>query len=442
MGRLVLRALRDHPLRAVLSCATIVVGVAFFVATASLIETTRAASSAATSQSYPGAAVVIEGLPVSSGLPGLAGRAPLPSSLRATVAALPALGRVSGQSLGNVELLTPDRVLLGQSSSAPTGTSFGSSPGLEPASLIMGHPPRSGDEMVVDSSTFDHQHWALGQRVPVASSQRERTFRVVGVMQGGLASSAATSSLAGFSPATAQRLFNLADRFTLLVATARPGFSDAVAARETQKALGRRYQVLTHQQFSAQQHALPATSGSGVNGVLGDLVVVALFVALMVIANAFTIVVAQRRRELALLRCLGASRSQVGNLVVVEAVLVGLLGSLAGLGVGVGAAALLRELPLASLAPLRSVPLQVGLPTLILGVVLGVTVAAVGSLVPAIKAAHIPRSSLFTNRATRDRTLPVGRPSPVCWAASAFSGWPPASCFDHPWCSPWEPSSS
>ena len=209
-------------------------------------------------------------------------------------------------------------------------------------------------------------------------------------MQGGLASSAATSSLAGFSPATAQRLFNLADRFTLLVATARPGFSDAVAARETQKALGRRYQVLTHQQFSAQQHALPATSGSGVNGVLGDLVVVALFVALMVIANAFTIVVAQRRRELALLRCLGASRSQVGNLVVVEAVLVGLLGSLAGLGVGVGAAALLRELPLASLAPLRSVPLQVGLPTLILGVVLGVTVAAVGSLVPAIKAAHIP----------------------------------------------------
>ncbi|MFD4181157.1 ABC transporter permease [Rhodococcus sp. NPDC058514] len=117
---------------------------------------------------------------------------------------------------------------------------------------------------------------------------------------------------------------------------------------------------------------------------------IALLVGTFIIYNTFSMIVAQRLRELALLRAIGASRQQVGRSVVLEALIVGLLGSAVGIAAGVGLAYGLRALLNTFDVGLPSGPLQLQPRTIIVALVIGVLVTVVSAYAPARRAAKVP----------------------------------------------------
>lgn len=117
---------------------------------------------------------------------------------------------------------------------------------------------------------------------------------------------------------------------------------------------------------------------------------IALLVGTFIIYNTFSMIVAQRLRELALLRAIGASRKQVGRSVVLEALVVGVIGSVLGLAAGVGLAYGLRGLLNAFDLGLPEGPLQVAPRTIIVALVLGVLVTVVSAYAPARRASKVP----------------------------------------------------
>ncbi|QKT10849.1 ABC transporter permease [Rhodococcus sp. W8901] len=117
---------------------------------------------------------------------------------------------------------------------------------------------------------------------------------------------------------------------------------------------------------------------------------IALLVGTFIIYNTFSMIVAQRLRELALLRAIGASRKQVGRSVVFEALIVGVIGSALGIAAGIGLAYGLRGLLNAFDLGLPDGPLQVAPRTIIVALVLGVIVTVVSAYAPARRAAKVP----------------------------------------------------
>ncbi|GAA3194294.1 hypothetical protein GCM10020255_095370 [Rhodococcus baikonurensis] len=117
---------------------------------------------------------------------------------------------------------------------------------------------------------------------------------------------------------------------------------------------------------------------------------IALLVGTFIIYNTFSMIVAQRLRELALLRAIGASRAQVGRSVVTEALVVGLIGSIIGLLGGIGLAYGLRSLLNTFDVGLPEGPLQVGARTIIVALVVGVVVTTLSAYAPARRASKIP----------------------------------------------------
>src|SRR5258708_10084769 len=128
----------------------------------------------------------------------------------------------------------------------------------------------------------------------------------------------------------------------MIEAAGSTGVSSASLARRIRDALGSGYTVRTGAEQASHLAGAVRGAVSVVGAAVGVFAVIALIVAGLLIANIFTITVAQRARELALLRCVGASRVQAARLVLAEAAVIGLAGGITGLFGGVGLAAVLR----------------------------------------------------------------------------------------------------
>ena len=166
--------------------------------------------------------------------------------------------------------------------------------------------------------------------------------------------------------------------------------ADSLAAR-LQGVLGPSYRVLTRSDFSAVLAAQASRSLLSFSTTLTVLVAIALIVGAFIIFNAFSHVVAQRRRELALLRCLGASRAQLALVVTGEAAAVGLVASVLGLQLwGLVSAVVLRDLVQASGTVLPTGPLQLHWSSALICLAAGTGVAVVASIVPAEQAGRVP----------------------------------------------------
>ena len=182
MWRVVFRSHQRHPLRLVLVCLAISVGVAFLAGTFILTDTDHQSVSATSEQAYGHVSVAVQGHRSSSNLPGLAGFVPVPESVLATVRGVPGVAQSQGEVDGYAQLVGADGTLIGGNSSTAKGISVGPVPNLRPFVLDAGRLPSSPAEVVVDAHTFASQGWHLGQSVRVATSQPTRRFTVVGTV--------------------------------------------------------------------------------------------------------------------------------------------------------------------------------------------------------------------------------------------------------------------
>jgi putative ABC transport system permease protein len=274
--------------------------------------------------------------------------------------------------------------------------------------LREGRGPTAESEIAINAATAKAAGLHVGDQAGVLTLQPKKTFTVVGIFgySGGRDSIGGALEIAFTEPVAQQLMLGEKGVFSSIDVRAGPGTTpdqlrDAIAA-----AVGPDYQVKTGEQLRAQAADGLKKGLSFFNNVLIGFAGVALFVGTFLILNTFSIIVAQRTRELALMRALGGSRKQVIGSVLTEAFVIGLLASIlglaAGIGVGVGLAWLFGNVGGSALELAG-----VGVPAaaIIGAFAVGILVTMVAALLPALRASRIPPIAALQESATPDRPL-------------------------------------
>jgi putative ABC transport system permease protein len=275
---------------------------------------------------------------------------------------------------------------------ADNGTAVGLDPSadqsLNPLQLVAGRWPRGG-EIAIDKTTADKHHFQLGQTVGAFADGPVHRYRVSGIVRFGSVDSIGSATISVFDLATAQRLFDKQRKLDLIRVQAKEGVSDAELVRQIRPLLSATTQVKTAAAQASSDSKDTQTGVDAIRYILLAFAGIALFVGGFVIANTLAITVAQRMRELATLRTLGASRRQVLGSVVLEAGVVGLVGSIVGLFLGLAIAVGLKAFLAATGFELPGGGIVFSSRTILISLAAGPLIALLASLRPALRATRI-----------------------------------------------------
>lgn len=332
--------------------------------------------------------------------------APIPASVVETVRAMPGVAEAHG-----MVMVDGARVIGANGKVVP---SFGP-PQLgsnwlgedELIELREGRGPIADHEIAVNALVAKAAKIKIGDRVGVLTLEPKREFTLVGIWgySGGRDSIGGVQEVA-FTERVAQELMlGEPGMYSTITVRAEDGVDpadlrDAIAAR-----LGDGFVVKTGEQLSAESSASFREALSFFNKILLGFAAVALFVGVFLILNTFSIIVAQRTRELALLRAIGASRRQVINSVLVEAAVIGLLASALGLGAGIGVGILMAYLFGRTIGGLELASVGVPLAAVVSAFAVGLLVTMVAAALPALRASRVPPVAAMQDIAHPDRPL-------------------------------------
>ena len=274
--------------------------------------------------------------------------------------------------------------------------------------LIKGRAPTKPNEVAVNQSTADNNA-GIGSKITVHDPSRDGaksiTLTVVGVLSPGARTTATPTSpeiylmdasLASISGQSgASILYVNSDRRATQV------------VQDVSKAVGTTVTVRTANDERAHQADQASHGFAAITTFMGAFAVIALAVAAMVIVNTFTILVAQRTRSLALARCIGATRKQVQRSVLRETLIAGLIGSVAGTALGIGATQLMLMGLKASGSPIDA-SVSVTVMSCVIPILVGVVVTTLAALRPARRATKVaPVAAL--QPVTETPTRQIGR---------------------------------
>jgi putative ABC transport system permease protein len=395
--RVALRGLLGRKLRAALTAFAVVIGVAMVSGTFVLTDTIKAAFSTVFTTVYRNTDAVITGKSaISTDNNGNAPTTPsLPASLLTKVRALPQVAQASGSISDSAQLVGRDGKVI--SSGGAPGLAFSYSPEGEhfnPLTLISGRFPNGPDEVDIDSSTASKHDYKLGQQIGVVARGPVDKFRIVGTVEIGGVSSLGGATMAIFTLPRAQQLFDKEGKYDQISVAARQGYTRQEVVNAIKPLLGPSAQVRTGQ--GQAQQATKDTSGF--LNIFQDFLLafggIALFVGSFVIANTLSITIAQRTRELATLRTLGASRRQVLGSVLIEAFVVGALASVVGLFLGLLLAKGLNSLLVSFGINLPQTSTVFKTRTIIVALAVGIVVTMLAALRPALRATRVAPISL------------------------------------------------
>ncbi|MEU5940173.1 FtsX-like permease family protein [Micromonospora sp. NPDC047548] len=273
--------------------------------------------------------------------------------------------------------------------------------------LREGREPRADDEIVVNGALAKAAKVKVGDRVGVLTLEPKKEFTLVGVFgYSGDRDSLGGANEVAFTTPVAQRLMlGEPDVFTNISVKAADGVGEAALRDDIAGVLGGDFEVKTGEQLSADASAGLKEGLSFFNKILLGFAAVALLVGTFLILNTFSIIVAQRTRELALMRAIGASGRQIIGSVVLEAVAVGLIASVLGLGAGIGVGALLAYLFGKVAGGLALAGIGVPAAAVIGAFSVGLVITVVAALLPALRASRIPPIAAMQDVATPDRPL-------------------------------------
>lgn len=269
-----------------------------------------------------------------------------------------------------------------------------------------GRAPSAANEIVVNVALAEKAGIKVGDEVGVLTRQPKQIFKLVGTFgyEGKLDSRGPVTEVLFTEPVAQQLMLGKTGAYTSMLVTAAPG-TDPAALRDALKSeLGDGYVVQTGKEAADAIAQGFKDILKIFNNILLGFAGVALFVGIFLILNTFSIIVAQRTKELALARALGASRKQMIGSVLVEAVVIGLIASVFGLFAGYGVGALLSNL----FASYTSIQLAgIGLPVaaIISAFAVGIVITVVAAVLPAVRASRVPPVAALVEVATADRPL-------------------------------------
>ncbi len=377
-----LAGLRAHTLRLLATALAIVLGVGFIAGTLIFGDTVKGAV-------YDEFARAARNVDVSVTRPSSARPAELPLSTVDTVRQVPGVAAADGRMVQTLPLLDKKGKLVGNDGRPGIGMSAGTVPALRPYDVTAGRVPAAPTEAALDAGAAARTRYALGDTLTVLdTSQVRHRLTLVGIVSFGDSKQYAGDAVVVLTRDAMTRLTGTSG-YSQVVVQAAPGRDQPGLTRQVAAALpGDR--AVTGSQYRDDLANGAISQLAGFTEVLLIFAIIACVVSAFVIYNTFNILIVQRMRDLALLRCVGASRGQLFGSVLLESVAVGLSGGVLGIGLGTGIGyALFRGLGALG-APVPSHAVVLTLTPVVVSVLVGVLVTTASALIPAVRATRIP----------------------------------------------------
>ncbi|MDP2623291.1 MAG: ABC transporter permease [Actinomycetota bacterium] len=401
MLRIALKGVLAHKVRLAMTALAIVLGVAFVSGTYVFTDSIQRSFDSLMSDVNEGVDLYVRGT-TEFGFGGVR----IDEALVDRVRDLPEVAVAAPSVEGIAQLVDEQGEPIGGNGPPTFGFSYvPEGEGLTPLVIREGDWPRSPTEVVVDAFAADAGSIEVGDVIEVILPIGTEVFTISGIATFGDAENLLGATLAVFEFETAQRAFDAAGSVDTIAVVVFPGADPALVAAQIADFLPDRAEVVTGEQQTDDDVGEFTEGLSFINTILLVIGGVAVFVGAFLIQNTFRIIVAQRIRELALLRAIGATRGQVTRMVVLEALAVGLVASAVGVGAGILIALGLKAAFAGFGFGIPTTGIVLLPRTIVVGMTVGIVVTIAAALVPARRAARTPPIAALRDVAAPPRSL-------------------------------------
>ena len=400
-----IQGLWGRKLRTALTALAIVLGVAMVSGTYVLTDTITKAFDGLYEDSYKSTSAVISGKEVVKNA--ASGKATVPETLVKEVRALPEVAAATGAvydvsgTTDLVKLIGRDGQKLGNGEAPNFG--WGLDPNqkrFNPLTLTAGNWANGQDQVVIDSGTAKNENYKVGDKIRAAAEGPTREFNVVGIARYGSVDSIGGATFAVFDVPTAQAMLNKQGQLDSIFIAAKDGVDDSAVANQVRPLLDNSAVVRTGAEQGAADSKETNDGLAIIKYLLLAFAAISLVVGSFVIFNTLSMTVAQRVRELATLRTLGASRKQVRRSVLLEGFITGLVAAVVGLFCGFllakGLNAFFKAVGVD--LPTKGTVLQTR--TVVVSLLIGVGITMLATISPARKATNVPPIAAVREGAT------------------------------------------
>lgn len=418
MFRLALKALRARKLRSALTGIAVLLGAAMIAGTFILTDQVSGAFDDIFKRANEGTDVILTQKTAFDSQQQQPG--PLPETLLDTVRKVSGVALAEGQ-IGALGALVVDGKYVGPAGGAPPLVFSTPSDRFNSNTIVAGSFPAKHGDVAIDKNLADEEKLTVGRRVGLTTRIGVQPVTITGIFKFGDATSIGGATLTAITLQDAQDWYDRKGQVSTIVVAADQGVSPTELARRVQAAVPADVLVETGTANASRQ------SGD-INDDLGFLqqflfvfAVIALLVGAFIIFNVFSITVAQRIRELAMLRTVGASRWQLLRSVLAEAFVIGLIASIVGVGVGVLFAKAVNVMFDAVGFGLPTTGIEIKPRTVLIPLLVGTVVTVLAAFIPALRATKIPPIAALREGATLPRSR-WSRFSPYIGALFALLG--------------------
>ncbi|HEY0454007.1 ABC transporter permease [Actinophytocola sp.] len=331
---------------------------------------------------------------------------PVPASLVARLRDVPGAASVVGEvSTDGARPVGPDGKVISLTGPPRLGRAWPGETGL--VKLREGRGPAAAGEVAINAGLAERGGFTVGGTIDVLTLQPRQSFRIVGIygFTNGLGTLGGSTEVAFTEPVAQRLMLGETGVFSSITLTADAGVSPADLKKAVADVVGADYVVRTGDELAQQTAADGLAFLDIVRIVLLAFSGLSLLVGIFLILNTFSILIAQRTGELALVAALGARRRQIIGSVLVEALLVGIVASAVGVGLGIAVSTGLQAIMEAQSGAQFPVGLSVPVPQLLLAFGLGIVVTLIAALVPAFRASRVPPVAAMRASAAEQRSL-------------------------------------
>ena len=407
MLKATLRGLLARKLRLALAGLAVVLGVMAVSAAMVTTTTISAGFDSIFATASSGIDVSVTGKSdVDSGMGGKGFTPPVASSVVSSLKDVPGVKSAAGQvSVDGARPVGKDGKVISVTGPPRSGVAWHGETGM--VRLWEGRGPKADNEVAINAGLAERGQFHVGDTIDVLTLAPRQSFRIVGIygFSNGRGTLGGDTQVAFVEPVAQKLMLGKANTFSSITVTADPGVSRTELKQRVAHALGSGYTVRTGDELAAATASDAKAFASIVRMILLGFSGLSLLVGIFLIINTFSILVAQRTSELALMAALGARRRQIVGAVLVEASIVGAVASAVGIGLGIGISKLLTIVMQSQSGTTLPVGLMVPMPDLIYAFLIGVGVTLVAALAPAVRASRIPPVAAMVASAAEQRSL-------------------------------------
>ena len=403
MLKVTLRGLMAHKVRLIATAVSVLLGVAFMSGTQVLTSSVSASFDKVFADVYASIDVVVRSTNEVD-TPFGPERTRISEAVLPTLVGVPGVEAAEGQVVGQIRVLDKDNQPLVSAQGPPNfGLNWLTSPALNGWTIVDGTSPVAPSDIVLDAKSAKDGNYAVGDTVNVSITNGVQPFKVVGIAKFGKLETWGGAQAALFATSTIQTLVGEPGMYDWISVAGQNNESQTQLSGEISKVIPPGTEAITGAEFTEESQSAFQKIIGIFSTFLLVFALIALFVGSFIIYNTFSIIVAQRTKELALLRALGASRGQVLRSIILEALFVGLIASIIGVGFGILLAIGLNKLMQSIGFSGPDTPIVLPPVAILVSLLVGTFITLVSALFPARRAATVPPIAAMRDVAV-DRT--------------------------------------